>query len=146
MSVVWQLTYGSNLAILNWPRTHTSTVHQGPDRVALPFINGTYASAHTHTHARTRTHIYTHTSCHGCQWINWNWTQIQLNSSLSGTYLSTFSIELVGVKTNREKSAQNLGSNTWQKFHFPLTYTCGLQLMLLPHLGSVVYSQLPWSE
>ena len=24
-------------------------------------------------------------SSHGCWWINWNWTQIKLNSSLSGT-------------------------------------------------------------
>ena len=44
--------------------------------------------------------------------INWNWTQIKLNSSLSGTNdsganTSMFPVGLFGVKTNPAKSAQS---------------------------------------
>ena len=61
--------------------------------------------------------VYSHVwplSSHGCRPINWNWTQIKLNSSLLGTNdgganTSLFPIELLGVKTNPAKSARNLG-------------------------------------
>ena len=54
-------------------------------------------------------------SSHGCWWINWNWTQIKLNFSLSGKeqqqskYLSMFPVDLFGVKPNPAKSDRNLG-------------------------------------
>ena len=46
--------------------------------------------------------------------IDWNWTQIKLNSSLSkmndsGANASMFPIKLLGVKTNPAKTARNLG-------------------------------------
>ena len=68
--------------------------------------------------------VYSHVwplSSHGCQRINWKWTQIKLKSFLSGKkrqrskYLSMFPIELFSVETNRAKSAWNLGSNIWPK-------------------------------
>ena len=62
--------------------------------------------------------VYSHVwplSSHRCRPINWNWTQIKLNSSLLETndsgskYLSMLPFELHGVKTNPTKSARNLG-------------------------------------
>ena len=52
-------------------------------------------------------------SSHGCQRINWNWTQIKLNSSLFGMNDSgantIFPVELFGVQTNPSNSAPILG-------------------------------------
>ena len=64
-------------------------------------------------HWMVYSHVW-HLFPHGCRRINWNWIQIKLNSSLSGTNdsganTSMFPIELFGVKTNPAKSARNLG-------------------------------------
>ena len=62
--------------------------------------------------------IYSHVwplSSHGCRPINWNWTLIKLNFSLSGTNNSRpntslcFLLGVFGVKTNPAKSARNFG-------------------------------------
>ena len=80
--------------------------------------------------------VYSHVwplSSHGCRPINWNWTQVKLNSSLLGNarqwskYLSMFPIELLGVKTNPAKSARNLGvifdKNFTFRSHISVVYT-----------------------
>ena len=61
-------------------------------------------------------------------------------------YHPVFPIELFSVKPNPAKSARNLGSNIWQKFHFLLTNISNVQLMLVPYLGSAVHVLLPWSK
>ena len=76
-----------------------------------------YVSLHQGTLLQ-RWMVYSHVwplSSHGCQRLNWNWTQLKLNSSLSwasdsGTntslgFLSSFSVS----KTDSAKSARNLG-------------------------------------
>ena len=67
------------------------------------------------------------------------------NEQQRDKYISIFPIELFGVKINPAKYAQNLGTNFRHELHLPLTYICSLQLMVLPHSGSVAYSLLPWS-
>ena len=70
--------------------------------------------------------VYSHVwplSSHGCRPINWNWTQIKLNSSLLGTKdrranTSLFPIERLGVKTNSGKSARNLSVIIDKNFTF----------------------------
>ena len=41
-------------------------------------------------------------------------------------HLSMFPIELLSVKIDPAKSARNLGSNIWQKFHLPFRYISSL--------------------
>ena len=83
--------------------------------------------------------------CHECQLINWNWSQIKLNSSLSGVNdsgagtLSMFPIELLVSKLT-SKICSESWSNIRRKFHLPLTYISSLQLMLLPYPRSATYS------
>ena len=75
-------------------------------------------------------------SSHGNQWINWNWIQIKLNSSLLGNerqrskYLSMFLLSFSVSKTNPAKICLESCSNIWQNFHLLLTYISSLQFML----------------
>ena len=63
-------------------------------------------------------------SSSGCPQINWNWTQIKLNSSSLGMNgngaknISMFPIELLGIETYPAKSARNLGVIFDKNFNF----------------------------
>ena len=54
-------------------------------------------------------------------------------------YLTMFPIELFGVKTNPQNSAQNLGSNIWQICHLSLTFISRVQLTLSPNARSAAF-------
>ena len=63
---------------------------------------------------------------HGSWRINWNWTQIKLNSSLLGTNDSRANTSLCFLLNSSAKSARNLGVIFLQKFYLLLTYISSL--------------------
>ena len=74
-------------------------------------------------------------SNHGCRQINWNWTQVKLNSSLwrtndSGANLSHVSCWALVSKPNLTKSAWNLASN----FSLKMSPSAHIYLLSVAHV------------
>ena len=73
---------------------------------------------------------------HGCWWINWNWTQINLNSSLperNGSWANIYLRILLWLlvwKLTKTKFLSESWSNFDKLIRLPLTRVCGLSSSL----------------